>query len=106
IETLIVFRSDLFENDIYIGDVKANSRLMCRLRDLEGFMPQDQSERGRLQPSSSPSAANVVLGAECLRLNPSDGTVASRVPAMRAAEARKLANRAALAFLGWSSRPA
>lgn len=69
-------------------------------------MPQDQSERGRLQPSSSPSAANVVLGAECLRLNPSDGTVASRVPAMRAADARKLANRAALAFLGWSTRPA
>lgn len=46
--------------------------------------------------------AHVVLGEECLRLNPADGTIASRVPAMRAPEARKTANRAALAFAEWS----
>ncbi|MDN3712928.1 aldehyde dehydrogenase family protein [Paracoccus cavernae] len=46
--------------------------------------------------------AHVVLGEECLRLNPADGTIASRVPAMRANDARKIANRAALAFAGWS----
>lgn len=48
------------------------------------------------------AAAHVVLGEECLRLNPADGTIASRVPALRAAEARKVASRAALAFASWS----
>ena len=51
------------------------------------------------------AAAHVVLGEECLRLNPADGTIASRVPALGAAEARKAASRAALAFASWSRQP-
>ncbi|RRH73214.1 aldehyde dehydrogenase family protein [Falsigemmobacter faecalis] len=47
-------------------------------------------------------SAHVVLGGECLRLNPADGSIASRVPALRAAEARRIANQAAMAFPAWS----
>lgn len=46
--------------------------------------------------------ALVTLGEEILRLNPADGTLASRVAAMRGPEARGIANRAALAFAEWS----
>lgn len=55
--------------------------------------------------SGPAKAAHVTLGEECLRLNPADGTIASRVPAMTPAEARAVANRAALAFLPWSQCP-
>ena len=56
----------------------------------------------RAEPRKPRGDAHVILGEECLRLNPADGTIASRVPAMRATDARKTANRAALAFADWS----
>lgn len=50
-------------------------------------------------------SAHVVLGGECLRLNPADGSIASRVPALRGPQARRLANQAAMAFGDWSQTP-
>jgi len=50
-------------------------------------------------------SAHVILGGECLRLNPADGSIASRVPALRVEEARRMANQAAMAFPSWSQTP-
>jgi len=63
------------------------------------------ARRRALQGQTLAGQGNVALGEECLRLNPVNGTIASRVPAMTPAEARAMVNRAALAFLPWSQQP-
>lgn len=64
-------------------------------------LEQDQPVDGG--PPAGEVRTHLVADGYCLRLNPVDGSVASRVPAQGPREAIAVANAAAGAFAGWSA---